>query len=72
MGCGLCEEMQQALDDFRARTPDVGLDYQLIDIDRDESLKARFNADVPVLSLNDVVVMKHFYDEDAIRKALDL
>jgi len=66
-GCHLCEDMERTLaelvDPSRYR-------LQRIDIDRNEALQQRYNADVPVLCLNEQELCRHFLDLTAVEAAL--
>jgi len=66
-GCHLCEDMEQTL----AELIDASR-YRLkrVDIDRNESLRQRYNEDVPVLCLNGEELCRHFLDLSAVEKAL--
>ena len=70
--CHLCEHVVASL--FRLQTE---LKYEIIQIDIDdksqvsEEIRAKYNADVPVVMYGDEVVFYHFFDEIAVREALD-
>lgn len=66
-GCHLCEDLEQTL----AELVDASR-YQLtrVDIDQDEALRQRYNADVPVLCLHDEELCRHFLDLTAVEAAL--
>lgn len=49
---------------------DNAFEFVVVDVDKDETLLERFSVDVPVLLNGETVVCKHFYDEDAIKQAL--
>lgn len=64
--CHLCQQMILAL---QKRQEQVSFDFQVIDIDTDPELVAKFNDKVPVLmSLPDQVEICHYYLD---LKALD-
>ena len=69
-GCGLCEEMEHALDGYLSQSRVNAFEYQTIDIDRDSELKNRYNADVPLLVRGDEVVLQYFFDESRLTQAL--
>jgi len=66
-GCHLCEQMVASLFQLQQE-----LEYEIeqIDIDTDPKLIEKYNADVPVVMLNDEVIIYHFFDETALRQAL--
>ncbi len=43
----------------------------VVDIDNDPQLRAQYNEAVPVLVLGDREVCRHFFDLDALKKAVD-
>ena len=67
-GCHLCEEakaqMAPLLREFGARLREV-------DIDADESLRALYDVDVPVIFLGDRKVAKHRLDLAQFRRQLE-
>lgn len=66
-GCHLCEDMENTLSEL------VNAErYRLIrvDIDQDPELRKRYNADVPVLCVNDEELCRHFLDLTAVEAAL--
>jgi len=66
-GCHLCEDMEQTLaelvDSARYR-------LEKVDIDRNESLRERYNEAVPVLCLSGQELCRHFLDLTAVESAL--
>lgn len=67
-GCGLCEEMHEALESLRS-----GLDLpplEIVDIDSDPDLQRRYFLEIPVLRLDGVVICFGRLDEGALRTAL--
>ena len=66
-GCHLCDDMAFSLQEMIA-----GANWTIrrIDIDRDEALRQRFNADVPVLCLGEEMICKHFLDREALDRVL--
>ena len=67
--CHLCEQMVNALEPWR-QGYDLHLD--LVDVDDDPVLAARFGERVPVLSDGDTIVAEFFLDEGALRRHLQL
>lgn len=68
-GCGLCEELQQALVALALRHPHVPA-WTLQDVDDDPVLARRYGLDVPVLLLDGVKVCQHRLDADALLRLL--
>ena len=68
-GCCLCEDAEQV-----ARlVADKGLcKLEVIDVDRELELAARFGADVPVLLIEGAVSMKHRIDQAELEDSLNL
>ena len=66
-GCHLCDDMAFSL---RALLADTAHRVKHVDIDRDEALRQRFTADVPVLCHGDEVVCKHFLDLEKLTQFL--
>ncbi len=67
VGCHLCDEMAALLAEFQ---DELGFSFVLVDIDADPVLKARFNADVPVVALGEQILFRYFLDEAILRQAL--
>ncbi|MFT5172031.1 MAG: methylated-DNA-protein-cysteine methyltransferase-like protein [Gammaproteobacteria bacterium] len=67
--CHLCEQMVNALEPWR-QGYDLRLD--LVDVDEDPVLAARFGERVPVLSDGDTIVAEFFLDEGALRRHLQI
>lgn len=61
--CHLCEDMLQALAPHQARH---GFTLEVVDIDRDPQLQARYNEKVPVLSDGEQELCHYFLDEAAL------
>ncbi len=66
-GCHLCDEMTALLAEFQ---DELDFGFVLVDIDADAALKARFNADVPVVALGEQILFRHFLNEAILRQAL--
>jgi hypothetical protein len=66
-GCGLCEEMLEEL----AALPEArGIPVQVIDVDRDPELRARYGHKIPVLLLAAELVCHGRLDPVEVHKAL--
>jgi hypothetical protein len=66
-GCHLCEDMAFSLRELIAGT---GWTLIRIDIDSNEPLRQRFNADVPVLCLGEDIICRHFLDRERLARFL--
>ena len=66
-GCHLCEQVVASL--FQLQE-ELGYKIKQIDIDDDSELREKYNVDVPVVSYCDEVIFYHFFDEVALRNAL--
>lgn len=66
--CHLCEEMLAALAPIAAA---FGAQVDVIDIDADPQLEARYDELVPVLMLDGVELSRYRLDEPRVRAALD-
>lgn len=67
VGCHLCEDMLAAA---RPLAEEHGLEIELVDIDDDLKLAARYNLSIPVLELDGREVCHHFFDRAAFERAL--
>jgi len=65
-GCHLCEDVVASLSQLQE---ELGYKIKQIDIDEDPKLQKKYNVDVPVVMVNDVVIFYHFFDEEALRAA---
>ena len=71
--CHLCEHVVASLFQLQAE-----LEYEIKQIDIDDEsqvsaeVRARYNADIPVVMYGDEVVFYHFFDEIAVREALTI
>jgi len=65
--CHLCEEMLEALKKWQTR---FNFKIELIDIDQNASLTARFAARIPLLTVGDVEICEYFLDENALLRFL--
>lgn len=66
--CGLCDEMYAALHPWCER---LGFDIDVVYIDDDAALVARYGTRVPVLSEGGQEICHYFLDEQALRRHLD-
>ena len=66
-GCHLCEQVVASL--FQLQE-ELGYKIKQIDIDDDSELREKYNVDVPDVSYCDEVIFYHFFDEVALRNAL--
>ncbi len=64
-GCHLCEDMAAGLDA-------LGVEYEVVDIDRDPALKARYDWEVPVLMGPAGEVCRHVWNPAAVRAYLKI
>ena len=62
-GCHLCDEAQSTLRSH-------GLVPQMVDVDQDDNLKARFDTCVPVVEINGKVRFRGRVDEVLLRRLL--
>jgi glutaredoxin len=65
--CHLCEDMRAALEPLAAG---FGLPVDVVDIDTDRLLAARYDELVPVLTLDGVELCHYRLDEERVRSAL--
>jgi hypothetical protein len=63
--CHLCEEMLAAL-----RSLDSGLAVEVVDVDADPALEARFGEDVPILMHGELELSRHRLDGARVRAYL--
>ena len=66
-GCHLCEQVVASLSQLQQ---ELGYEIKQIDVDDDPELYKKYNVDVPVVSYQDEVIFYHFFDETALREAL--
>lgn len=62
-GCHLCEEMLEALQKWQNR---FNFKVQMINIDQDTALTARFAARIPLLALGEVEICEYYLDEKVL------
>ena len=69
--CHLCEHVVASLFQLQA---ELKYEIKQIDIDDEQQVssqvRARYNADIPVVMYQDEVIFYHFFDEIAVREAL--
>ncbi|MGY6127665.1 glutaredoxin family protein (plasmid) [Paraburkholderia strydomiana] len=65
--CHLCDEMRAALEPLLA---EFGAQIEVIDVDSDPSLEARYNELVPVLLCDGIELCHYRLDESRVREAL--
>lgn len=65
MGCSLCEQMQYELEAYRGR---LEADIDVVDIDADAALVARFGDKVPVLWGPDGEICHYFLDPQRLQR----
>lgn len=63
VGCTLCVEAEHVVERVCAGR---GVDYELVDVDSDEALRAEYTDHVPVLIVDGQVRSYWFVDEDAL------
>lgn len=68
VGCHLCEQMTASL---RLLQSELAFEFELIDIDKNEQLRKRYDVDVPVVVLGGEVVCYHFFEEEMVRQAIE-
>lgn len=67
-GCHLCEEGRMIVE--RVRRIGAGFELQLVDVDLDPELAARYGSEVPVLLLDGRKIAKLRFDERRLRRSL--
>ncbi|CAB3643312.1 glutaredoxin family protein [Paraburkholderia rhynchosiae] len=65
--CHLCDDMRTALQPLLA---EFGAQVEVVDVDSDPSLEARYNEVVPVLLCDGVELCHYRLDEVRVRRAL--
>ncbi|MFM0196536.1 glutaredoxin family protein [Paraburkholderia strydomiana] len=65
--CHLCDDMRAALEPLLA---EFGAQIEVIDVDSDPSLEARYNELVPVLLCDGIELCHYRLDESRVREAL--
>ncbi len=59
-GCHLCMDMEARLEILQDT---YNFELNIVDIDTDDTLRQKYNADVPVLAFQNEIVCMHFMDE---------
>ena len=62
--CHLCDDLVTALKPWRSR---YSFELNIINIDEDEQLTAKFAARIPVLTHGDTEICQYYLDESAIQ-----
>ena len=74
-GCHLCEvaeaDLARAVAAFTALNPDKPYTIDVLDVDADEQLKAKYSEEVPVLLLNGYQIAFFQIDVDRVLKRLE-
>ena len=65
--CHLCDDMRAALEPLLA---EFGAQIEVIDVDSDPALEARYNELVPVLLCDGIELCHYRIDESRVREAL--
>jgi glutaredoxin len=65
--CHLCDDMRAALEPLLA---EFGVQVEVVDIDADPALEARYNELVPVLVCDGIELCHYNLDGDGVRAAL--
>ena len=65
--CHLCEDLLARLHRLQG---ELGFALEVLDVDEDPALRARYHEDVPVLVGGDEEICRHFLDEEALRRYL--
>lgn len=63
-GCHLCEDM---LRDLAPLGDELGIELEVVDVDADPELQARYGALVPVLAAGGHELCRYFLDPAAVR-----
>ena len=66
-GCHLCEQAERIVRFVQRAQP---FELQVVDIDRDDALRQKYNEDVPVIAIDGVDVFRHGVSSDELRKRL--
>lgn len=66
--CHLCEDLLARLEALRS---ELDFEYEVLDVDEDPALRARYNDRVPVLAAGAWEICQHFLDEQALRHYLE-
>ena len=66
-GCHLCEDLAA---DLRLFQQELGFAFEVIDIDADAGLRARYHASVPVLVYAGQQICQYYLDPVALKRVL--
>ncbi|MFQ5826020.1 MAG: glutaredoxin family protein [Dehalococcoidia bacterium] len=67
-GCHLCQEAEGILEKLK---DEFKLAIELVDIDRDDGLLARYGNVIPVIAIDDRISLSAPLDEPRLRQALE-
>lgn len=65
--CHLCDEM---LDELKRWQNKYDFEVQILNIDKDSELTARYAARIPLLALNDEEICEYHFDEKSFLRSL--
>jgi glutaredoxin len=66
-GCGLCERALEVMHEVQA---EIGYELELVDIDGDPVLEAKYRAYLPVVEIDGERAFTYFVEADALRRRL--
>ena len=66
-GCHLCEQAERVIRFVQRSQP---FDLEVVDIDRDATLREKYNEEVPVIAINGVDAFRHGISSEELRKRL--
>lgn len=69
-GCHLCDRVKHVLERCRARTS-VPFSIEEVDISQDAELMERYGTDIPVITLDEQEVCRHFLLERHVLELLE-
>ncbi len=68
VGCHLCDVMKEQIEKYAGR---YAFTLDVVDIDKDEKLRAEYDWDVPVLFVDDEKIAKYRLDEAMLLRRLE-
>ncbi|HEX8954085.1 MAG TPA: glutaredoxin family protein [Polyangia bacterium] len=68
VGCHLCDVMKEQIDKYAGR---YAFTLDVVDIDRDDKLRAEYDWDVPVLFVDGEKIAKYRLDEAMLLRRLE-
>ena len=68
VNCHLCDVMKEQIEKYAGR---YAFTLEVVDIDRDEALRAQYNWDVPVLLVDGEKIAKYRLDEAMLVRRLE-